>query len=54
MSIEIDSDMTQIIQLVDKDIKTAVIIIIYITINYMLKKIKEIMDPTGFSIKIDL
>lgn len=51
---ETDSEMTQIIQLVDKDIKTAIIIIIHITIIYMLKKIKEIMDPAGFSIKIDL
>lgn len=39
---------------ISKDIKTAFIIIIHVTIIYMLKKIKEIIGPAGFSIKIDL
>lgn len=50
---ETDSETTQIINLPDKDIKTVVIAIIYITIICMLKKIKESMSSAGFFIKID-
>lgn len=39
MSMETTSEMTQIIKLVDKDIKTVVKTIIHLTIIYMLKKI---------------
>lgn len=47
------SEMTQIIKLLDKDIKTVVITIIHLTIIYKLKKVKESMSPAGFFIKID-